>query len=60
MQEEKKQSNEMKERIEAAEKEKDELTNMRNAKLNLIGNIVYSDVHISKNEAESPIYSQWG
>ena len=41
----------MKERIEAAEKEKDEISHLRTQKLNLIGNIVYHDVPISKDEA---------
>lgn len=59
-QEEKKQSNEMKEKIEATEKEKDELTHLRNQKLNLIGNIVYQDVPISKDENDNAIFSKWG
>lgn len=40
----------MKAKIEEAEKEKDELTHLRDKKLNLIGNIVHHDVPIEKDE----------
>src|SRR5690242_18222505 len=50
----------MKERLEAAEKEKDELTHLRDKKLNLIGNIVYHDVVFSKDEALNKTVSEWG
>lgn len=60
IQEEKKQSNEIKERIEASEKEKDEISLLRNKKLGLIGNTVYHDVPISKDEALNEVVSQWG
>lgn len=50
----------MKEKIDATEKKRDEISALRNAKLNLIGNIVYHDVPISKDEVNNVIASQWG
>lgn len=50
----------MKEKIDATEKKRDEVSNLRNTKLNLIGNIVYHDVPISKDEANNVVSSQWG
>jgi seryl-tRNA synthetase len=50
----------MKAEIEATEKQKDELTHLRNQKLNLIGNLVFSDVPISKNEDDNAVTSTWG
>jgi len=50
----------MKERVEETEKRKDELTVLRNKKLNLVGNLVYSDVPISKNEDDNAVVSTWG
>jgi seryl-tRNA synthetase len=50
----------IKEKIEEAEKQKDELTSLRDAKLNLVGNLVYSDVPISDNEDNNATVSTWG
>lgn len=50
----------MKENIDQAEKKKEELTALRNQKLNLIGNIVYTDVPISKDEEQNKVVSTWG
>lgn len=50
----------MKERIEQVEKELDECSHLRAQKLNLIGNLVYSDVPVSKDEALNQVVSQWG
>ena len=58
--EEKAQANAVKERIEESEKALLELENDRNKKLNSIGNIVYSDVPISKDEEENRVESTWG
>lgn len=49
--EEKAQSNQMKEKIEQVEKQLSECDTLRSAKLNTIGNLVYHDVPISKDEA---------
>jgi seryl-tRNA synthetase len=38
----------------------EELTTVRGQKLNTVGNIVYHDVPISKDENENGIYSTWG
>lgn len=46
--------------IEQTEKQKDELTHLRDKKIGLIGNLVYSDVPISKNEEENLVTSTWG
>lgn len=58
--EEKKQSLEVKGRIEQTEAMLIEVETERTKKLNTIGNLVYHDVPISKDEAESGIYSTWG
>jgi len=50
----------MKEKIDAAEKEKEEITLKRNKKLNAIGNLVYNDVPISKDEENNAVASTWG
>lgn len=50
----------MKAKIEEAEKELEITENLRNSKLNSIGNIVYHDVPVSKDEAENGIHSTWG
>jgi len=50
----------MKEKIEATEKKQSELDHLRNQKLNLIGNLVYQDVPISKDEADNGIFSTFG
>ena len=50
----------MKEKLEEVEKRKEELTTLRNSKLNLIGNLVYHDVPISQSEDDNGIYSTWG
>jgi seryl-tRNA synthetase len=60
IQEEKKQSLVVKEKIEEAEKQKAELTHLRDSKLNLIGNLVYSDVPISQSEEQNAVVSTWG
>jgi seryl-tRNA synthetase len=60
VQEEKARSNEIKAKIDEAEKQKDDLTNARNKKLNTVGNIVHESVPISKDEANNAIYSTWG
>lgn len=49
----------MKEKIDATEKEKDELTNLRNKKLNTIGNLVYHDVPVSNDEENNKVTSTW-
>ncbi len=46
--------------IEETEKKKDEISALREQKLNTIGNIVFHDVPISKDEAENGIYATWG
>jgi len=58
--EEKAQANAVKERIEEHEKMLVEIENERNKKLNTIGNIVYHDVPISKDEANNGIHATWG
>lgn len=60
LQEEKQQANQIKEKIEKAEKDLEETEKQRNTKLNGIGNIVYSDVPISKDEANNAVVSTWG
>lgn len=50
----------MKERLEAAEKEKDEISSLRDKKLSLIGNIVHHDVPVSKDEELNQVVSTWG
>jgi seryl-tRNA synthetase len=50
----------MKERIEQVEKELDECATLRTAKLNTIGNLVYQDVPVSKDENLNAVYSTWG
>lgn len=47
----------MKERLEQVEKELAECDHLRTQKLNTVGNIVYSDVPIAKDEAENKITS---
>jgi seryl-tRNA synthetase len=58
--EEKAQANAVKERIEEHEKMLVEIENERNKKLNTIGNIVYHDVPISKDEENNGIHATWG
>jgi seryl-tRNA synthetase len=58
--EEKAQANAVKERIEEHEKMLDEIEKERNKKLNTIGNIVYHDVPISKDEENNGIHATWG
>lgn len=58
--EEKAQSNQVKEKIEQVEKQLSECDTLRSAKLNTIGNLVYQDVPISKDEAQNAVYSKWG
>lgn len=58
--EEKAQANAVKEKIELTEKQLEEVENERTKKLNTIGNIVYSDVPISKDEANNAIVAKWG
>lgn len=50
----------MKEKIEEAEKALVEAETLRTKKLNTIGNIVHSDVPISKDEALNAVVSTWG
>ena len=50
----------MKEKIEAAEKQLEEVETERSKKLNTIGNIVWSDVPISKDEANNAVVAKWG
>ena len=58
--EEKAQANAVKEKIELTEKQLDEVEAERTKKLGTIGNIVHSDVPISKDEANNEVVSQWG
>jgi seryl-tRNA synthetase len=58
--EEKAQANAVKERIEQAEKQLEEIDSERTKKLNSIGNLVYEDVPISKDEANNKIVAKWG
>jgi seryl-tRNA synthetase len=58
--EEKAQANAVKEKIELAEKQLDEIDGERTKKLNSIGNLVYEDVPKSKDEANNKVVAQWG
>ena len=58
--EEKAQANAVKEKIEAAEKQLEEVETERTKKLNTIGNIVWADVPISKDEANNAVVAKWG
>ena len=58
--EEKAQANAVKERIEETENMLKEVETERNKKLNSIGNIVFSDVPISKDEANNAVVSTYG
>lgn len=58
--EEKAQANEIKEKIEQAEKQLEEVEADRTKKLNSIGNIVWEDVPISKDEANNKVVAKWG
>lgn len=58
--EEKAQANAVKERIEQAEKELEEVETERTKKLNTIGNLVWHDVPISKDEANNAVVNKWG
>ncbi len=58
--EEKAQANEVKERIEQAEKQLEEVETERTKKLNTIGNLVWSDVPIFKDEAHNVVVNKWG
>ncbi len=58
--EEKAQANEIKEKIEAAEKQLEEVDQERTKKLNSIGNLVWEDVPISKDEANNKVVAKWG
>jgi seryl-tRNA synthetase len=58
--EEKAQANAVKEKIEAAEKQLEEVETERTKKLSTIGNIVWADVPISKDEANNAVVAKWG
>jgi seryl-tRNA synthetase len=58
--EEKANANAVKEKIEAAEKQLEEVETERTKKLNTIGNLVWSDVPISKDEANNAVVAKWG
>ena len=58
--EEKSQANAVKEKIEESEKALVEVENMRTKKLGTIGNLVFSDVPISKDEVDNAVVSTWG
>lgn len=58
--EEKAQANAVKEKIELAEKQLEEIEGERTKKLNSIGNLVFEDVPISKDEANNKIVASWG
>jgi seryl-tRNA synthetase len=58
--EEKAKANAVKEKIEAAEKQLEEVETERTKKLNTIGNLVWSDVPISKDEANNAVVAKWG
>lgn len=51
---------EIKQQIEDQKKEADELDKQRNAKLNLIGNIVHDRVPIFQSEDNNEVYRTWG
>ena len=53
--EEKAQANAVKEKIELAEKQLEEVEAERTKKLNTIGNLVHTDVPISKDEANNKV-----
>jgi seryl-tRNA synthetase len=53
-------SKEIKSKIEEQEKEADNLDAQRNAKLNLIGNIVSDKVPIFKDEDNNEVRTKWG
>ena len=46
--------------MELVEAKLNETEKLRDAKLSTIGNIVHSDVPISKDEANNAVYSTWG
>ena len=58
--EEKAQANAVKEKIELAEKQLEEIEGERTKKLNSIGNLVFEDVPISKDEANNKVVASWG
>jgi seryl-tRNA synthetase len=58
--EEKAQANAVKEKIELAEKQLEEVEAERTKKLNTIGNLVHTDVPISKDEANNLVVNKWG
>ena len=58
--EEKKEAVAINVEIDILKKKEQEAEIALNKKLNLIGNIVYADVPISKDEAENAVYSKWG
>ena len=55
--EEKSQANAVKERIEQAEKQLEEVETERTKELNKIGNIVHTDVPVSKDEEHNAVTS---
>lgn len=58
--EERAQANAVKEQIDEQEKLLDVIDAERTKKLNTIGNIVYDDVPISKDEANNAVVEKWG
>jgi seryl-tRNA synthetase len=59
-QEEKKEAAEINTRIAEKKTQETETFKELNAKLNTIGNIVYQDVPISKDEENNAVVSTWG